>query len=242
MADHIKWGLMVLATFCLKRTFLTAQALLLLLVAVNANAGGFQCQPVAPDAEGHQPVFRYLSDYQGIEPVELVYCRHEQYPRWVARWSPFEEFMAEGQAWRRYATARCFDQNGDFNCRVTNHVVVGGSHVVVDIKKCDISIDTIAAVHEGVTRDFPGYELKEIEFVIVVDGGAWSPDDYGYKVTLNKPPKFDGGVVRKFVQRCEGGLCTLHDDGGVATWMGGSTELPRLRRARGDPLIEYLEP
>jgi hypothetical protein len=121
-------------------------------------------------------------------------------------------------------------------------VVAGKSYVVVDIPSCEVSISDIAAVHSAVGEHFPDYEMKEIEFTVVRDGGAWSASEYGFRVTLIEPPKFDSGPIRDFVQRCRAGQCRWHDNGSEGTWFGGSTNLPTLRRMRNDPLIEYLEP
>ena len=133
-------------------------------------------------------------------------------------------------------------QAGGFDCRVANHVVAGNSHVVVDIERCDVSILAIAGIHSAVAQIYPGYEMKEIDFVIVEDGGAWSSVSYGYKVRLNEPPNFKGGPIRRFAQRCADSVCAWHDVGSAGTWSGGSTYVQNLRRERKDPLIEHFAP
>jgi len=211
------------------------------LASMAAQAGTFRCQDVDPTAAGHSHVFGYLTEERDISPVEFVYCRHDSSPRWTARWAPFEHVDIDGELWSRYATARCWDRKGDFNCRITEHVVAGDSHVVVDIPSCEIGIPDIAAVNAAVSAEFPGYEMKEIEFTVVLDGGGWSRSEYGYRVTLIAPPKYDSGPIRHFVRRCGDGQCQWHDNGSEGTWFGGSTHLHSLRRMRNDPLIEYLE-
>ncbi len=210
--------------------------------ATTSHAGTFDCRDISPTAADHQHVFQSLAEQVGIEPVAFRYCEYDSSPRWIARWVPFEELENNGEVWRRYATARCSDRNGDFTCHVTNHVVAGSSHVVVDIERCDISIAAIAGIHRAITQDYPGYEMHHIEFAVVRDGGAWSPSEYGYIVRLIEPPEFDDGPILGFVQHCTGDVCIWQDSGGTGRWFGGSTYLPSLRRERNDPMIEYIEP
>ncbi len=214
----------------------------MLTVTEAAQAGEFDCREVDQRAPGHHHVAQALTDQVGIEPVELRYCEHDSHPRWIARWQPFEELDYDGEVWRRYATARCMDRVDDFHCIVTNHVVAGNSHVVVDIKRCDVPMPTVARIHEAAARLYPGYEIKEIEYVVVLDGGAWTAGEYGYKVWLIEPPEYTGGPILQFVESCRDGTCAWRNDGREGSWYAGSADLAGLRRARNDPLIAYLAP
>ena len=233
---------MSLDTFKPKIIYIFMQMTIIAAVSMSALADTPICEKVDAQAPDHQPVLQLLTDRVGIYPKEFAYCQHDKYPRWIARWTPFEDFISEGEIWRRYATAKCFDRNGVLECYVTTHVAMGSSHVVVDIEHCDVSIAVITDIHRAVSRDYPGYEMNEIEVSTVLDGGAWSAVDYGYNITLIAPPKFDGGVVQHYMQRCNENTCSWYDKGIKATWYASTNDLPGLRRKRGDPLIEYFEP
>lgn len=213
-----------------------------LLAAVPAYPQAFECRDVEPSRAGHHHVHQYLTDQLGKPPVEFGYCVHEYSPRWVARWEPFEEVKRDDGRWQRYATARCWDRSNDFFCQITEHVVAGNSHVVVDIRKCEIDISTVAEIHAAAAGAYPGFEMVQIAYTVVEDGGAWSAADYGYEVRLAEPPEFEGGVVRHFINRCNAGQCGWQDGGGTASWIGGISELSILRRQNNDPMIEYVEP
>lgn len=212
------------------------------LSAFVVDASDFACTRVDPDEIGHQHVFYQLAQQKGIDPVEIAYCDHERYPRWVARWAPFEESIIDAEIWRRFATASCFDQPGEVTCRITDHVVAGDSHVVVDIPRCQVATETIAAIYNAITRDYPAHEMKEIEFVTVTDGGAWSAAKYGYTVQINAPPDYQGGTIHQMVERCEVNGCAWRATNKKGHWMGGSLALPELRRQRDDPMIEAMVP
>lgn len=220
----------------------TLAGLLLHTVSISATAGEFDCRDVDPAQTGHNKVHQELVDRVGIAPAEFAYCAHDSYPRWRARWNPTEIEQHQGQTWPRYLTARCWDDQAGLSCRITNHVVLGSSHVVVDIKSCDVSTDAIAGISQSVDAQYPKHEMKEIEHSEVQDGGAWSSSDYGYNVTLIEPPKYDGGILVRFVNQCEADTCQWAGLEQNGTWIGGTTDLPKLRREHGDPLIEIMHP
>ena len=226
----------------MKRFFIVIQLISIFAFSVNMHASSFVCEDVALGTAGHQYIVNYLVSEVGREPAQILYCEHDYLPRWLLRWTPFEATKINGELWRRYATAVCLDRNSNLDCRVTEHVIVGESHVVVDIEQCDISLEAIAEIHRGVTREYPDHELREVEFMTVLDGGAWSAKEYGYKIKLAELPKFDRGLTRRFLQRCDEAGCIGYDKGREGSWSAQSNPLPFLRRQSGDPLIEYLEP
>gem|GEM_PF-4740813 len=210
--------------------------------SMPATADEFKCRDVDPVKTGHNEAFQELFDTVGLAPVEFAYCTHETSPRWRARWDPTETGQYYGQSWPRYLTARCWDAPTGPNCHITNHVVLGSSHVVVDIERCEVGIDDIAGISKSVDEQYPGHEMKEIEHIEVHDGGAWSASKYGYNVTLIEPPEYTGGSRVRFVKQCETNICQWTGIEKTGTWLSGTRDLPGLRRERGSPLIEFLQP
>ena len=209
-------------------------------------ATSFSCVAVDPQAAGHRPIYQQLTDQMGHAPAEMQYCAHDRYPKWLARWNIFEEQSVVSPAtvgqWRRFASAHCSDQFHQPDCFVTQHVVVPDSHVVLDIRDCDISLQVIAEIHAALDSAKPRHEMREIAYVSVLDGGAWSEADYGYSVRLSEPPKFAGGATYKMVKRCADGKCAWHIKHGGGAWFGGDLYQQHLRRQHRDPLIHSLFP
>ncbi len=217
------------------KEFRVRKLLLLILGLGVTSVGWSDCKQVDSTTPGHYVAIYTLTDLIQIEPTEVHYCEYEEYSQWIARWDVYESY----RGWRKFATAYCADRETEYRCIATRHVVAADSYDVIDLPY-DIAISRVMELRESAAESRPGEKITKVNYTVVANGGAWSEEDYGYRVTLLKPPQFTVGAAVIYRRKCEE-ACRWIGRSTARVYPGSSQKrLRELRKKHADPLIELM--